>query len=90
MGLVVKPDYERATQLYREIEIATDFLHCSHGEYKKLSKDEQLKLLFFYEMKYCREEYYEKQRSKKQKRKELEMRDKQVISKGRSPKQRRK
>jgi len=50
--------FEYLTPFYREMEIATEYLHGSHESFKKLPRMERLKLLLFDEMKRKREQYF--------------------------------
>ena len=43
------PDFEHYTNLSREVKISVEYLHKPHSYFKSLSKEDQLKLLFFEE-----------------------------------------
>lgn len=70
MGLGVKnhpdqnmrrDDLEYLTPLYIEMRIATEYLHCTHKEFLKLSMEERTKLIFYDEMK-LKLEYHRKEK----------------------------
>lgn len=50
--------FEYLTPMFLEMKIALEYLHITHGEYKKLSKDEQLKCYLYELMRMEREEYF--------------------------------
>lgn len=55
MGLTEKPDYNHVTILYREMEICSEFLHCTHEEFSKFDLTEKSKWYAFVEMKIARQ-----------------------------------
>ena len=69
MGLVEDPSYETVTKLYREMEICSEYLHCTHDEFMGLGLGEKCKWYSFIEMKINRQSYTnKKEREKKQHR----------------------
>ena len=67
MGLVKDPDYGKVTKLYREMEICSEYLHCTHEDFENLSGEEKVKWYSFIEMKIMRQSSEnKKQKAKKQ------------------------
>ena len=62
-------DYEHLTPLYVEMKIAAEYLHCSHGDFLKLPKDERMKFILYEEMVNKREQYFRKKSETERKNK---------------------
>ena len=86
MGLTDKPDYEKVTKLYMEMEICSDFIGCWHWEFEKQKSEEKLKWYLFREMKIDREDFLQKERKKIDEKRKLKVKDSRRILKGRIPK----
>lgn len=73
MGLVEDPSYETVTKLYREMEICSEYLHCSHREFEGLEFVEKCKWYSFIEMKIARQSYNNKKDRDKRQHRESHM-----------------
>jgi len=56
------PDFKTLTPLYVEMQICSEYLHCSHSKFLELSKDEQIKWYLFDEMKRGRDNFFAEKR----------------------------
>ena len=54
------PSYNILTPLYITMKICAEYLHCSHLEFLKLSREEKMKWYLFEEMKRRRKDYFDK------------------------------
>lgn len=61
------PNYNLMTPLYEEMRICAEYLHISHSEYEKLSRDEKMKWMFYDEMVRRREKYFDDKNKEKMK-----------------------
>ncbi len=63
MGLAsgeTEADFEHITILCREMKICSEFLHCTHQEFKRLDFEESLKWYLYDEMERSREAFFAK------------------------------
>ena len=73
MGLVKNPDYDRVTKLYREMEICSEFLHCTHQEFEELPFEEKIKWYSYTEMRVSRQGHTDKKERLKKEHRDTHM-----------------
>jgi len=74
MGLTDKPDTDYVTLLYREMEICSEYLHCTHEEFKHLTLEEKMKWYLFVEAKIEKQKAMNKKQKRERQQKEAEVR----------------
>ncbi len=72
IGLTDNPDFDKVTSLYADMFICSEYLHCTHEEFKRKPYKEKCKWYAFVEMKGRREEHDRVMQKNKQRLKEME------------------
>jgi len=75
MGLTDKPDTDHVTLLYREMEICSEYLHCTHKQFKSLDPEEKEIWYLFVEAKMVRQKEDNKKRERDQQSRDAKVRN---------------